>query len=113
MLDGVETVDPPGVSRRYGGKSLDAVKTDPVQMPKLRADLRAMGFELVPAAGDKFDEPLRAAVREFQTHAGRTKVAKGPLASPSPATVPDDLVYDGPISGVPDNATWAAIDMWR
>ena len=65
-------VDPPGVSRRYGGTVLSALNVaDPVNMPKLRADLRAMGFELVPVAGNSFDEPLRAGVREFQAYARR------------------------------------------
>jgi hypothetical protein len=101
-------IDPPGFSRRYGAKA-----ATPADVLALRADLIAMGFQFIPPTGDHIDDKVRYAIREFQVYAQRAMVASTLGGTLHAVAVPEELRYRGPLSGKLDNATRAAIDVWR
>jgi len=86
----------------------------------LQRDLRRVGILLGPEPSGTFDLPTEWSVREFQIYAKMERVAKEDTASGAPAEYVERLSavptgnhrYAGPVSGVYNAATRAAMTHW-
>lgn len=116
----LRTGDRDGTPPRYDG----AERADGPngQVAALQTDLLELGFGLVGVADGDFGRWTRWTVREFQTYAKGTHVARDTLPNPRPdrysealeqTPLPEGDRYAGPVSGVVDNATATAIQRWK
>jgi hypothetical protein len=100
-----------------GGQLASVATTAPVA--ELKRDLRAVGIALDKSANGKFEMDTELALREFQIYANMDHVAQEDPASTA-TEYADKLTqvatgkhkYPGPISGVYNAATRAAMDHW-
>lgn len=112
--------DHDGAPPRYDGAARPNAADGHVA--QLQADLLELGFGLVGTADGAFGRWTRWAVREFQTYAKGTHVALDNQPNPRPARYSESLQqaelpeadrYAGPVSGVVDYDTAAAIQSWK
>ncbi|HEY0734623.1 MAG TPA: peptidoglycan-binding protein, partial [Herpetosiphonaceae bacterium] len=88
---------------------------------QLQEDLRTLGFTVIEQANGRFELTTEWAVREFQLYAKMTFAAREASGAGAPAlyvdrlsqvAVPEPQRYNGPISGVANDATQRLIRHW-
>lgn len=111
-------------SFRYGGSIRQPGGPDPLPGPgqvpfvlQLQRDLQELGFSLVGTPDGELGRHTEWAVREFQIHARMPKVAHElPMSSERYLdrleAVANDSPYSGPVSGVVNLQTRAALSLW-
>lgn len=113
--------DRDGTPPTYGGAQQPA-GTQSGYVAQLQNDLLELGFSVVGTATGVFDRNCRWAVRELQSYAKGTHVARDGQPSPRPpryseslesVSVPSDQRYAGPVSGVVDLPTQAVVRRWK
>lgn len=103
---------------RYGDFDLRRGSSHPEETQRLQRDLHELGFRLVGEPSGTFGRLTYWALREFQIYAAMDQVAKEDAAQETVyadrlSAVPTGAQrYDGPISGVANAGTRAALEHW-
>ncbi|MGW4499075.1 peptidoglycan-binding domain-containing protein, partial [Micromonospora sp. NPDC004336] len=105
---------------RYDGVDRPAPLVTDRWVRRLQQDLAALGFLASDAVDGAYDMITYWAVLEFQTYARRERAAVEPAGATAtqhadrlrPVDVPEAERYRGPVSGMADAPTQAAVRHW-